>query len=48
MRSTILKNSKAIEVYIGRPRTPKVCKIEVINLRLIKTNKEGYGLTHRV
>ena len=48
MGSTILRNSKAMEVYIGRPKTPKVYKIKFINLRLIKTSKEGYDLTHRV
>ena len=48
MGCTILGNSKAMEVYIGRPKTPKVYKIKFINLRLIKTSKEGYGLTHRV
>ena len=48
MRSTILKNFEAVEVYIGRPRTPKFCRIKVINLRLIKKSKEGCGLTHRV
>ena len=48
MGSTILRNSEAMGVYIGRPRTPEVYKIKVINLRLIKTSKEGYGLTHRV
>ena len=45
MRSTILGNSKVMEVYIGRPRTPKFYRIKVNNLRLIKTSKEGYGLT---
>ena len=48
MRSTILGNSEAMEVYIGRPRTPEVCRIKVINLKLIKTSKEGCSLTHRV
>ena len=48
MRSTILRNSKAMEVYIGRPKIPKVYKIKVINLRLIKMSNEGCGLTHRV
>ena len=48
VRSTILKNSKAMEVNIGRPRTPEVRRIEVINLMLIKTSKEGCGLTYRV
>ena len=48
MRSTILENFEAMELYIGRPRTPEVCRIEVINLRLIKTSKNGGDLTHRV
>ena len=48
MRSIILGNSEAMEVYIGSPRTPEVYRIKVINLRLIKTSKEGCGLTHRV
>ena len=37
-----------MEVYIGRPRTLEICRIEVINLRLIKACKEGCSLTHRV
>ena len=48
MGSTILGNSEAMEVYIGRPKTPEVCRIKVINLRLIKTSKEGCDFTHRV
>ena len=48
MKNTILGNSEALEVYIGRPKTQEVCRIEVINLRLIKMSKEGCGLTHRV
>ena len=48
IRNTILRNSKAMEVYIGRPRTLEVCKIKVINLRLIKTSKEGCSLIHKV
>ena len=46
--STILKNSEAMEINIGKPRNLEICKIEVINLRLIKTSEEGYDLTHRV
>ena len=48
MRSTILGNFEAMELYIGRPRTPEVCRIRVINLRLIKTSKNGGDLIHRV
>ena len=48
MSSTILKNSEAMEINIGKPRNLEICKIEVINLRLIKTSEEGYDLTHRV
>ena len=48
MRSTILKNSKVMKVYIGRPRTPEVYRIKVINLRLIKMSKKDCGLTHKV
>ena len=48
MRSTILGNFEAMELYIGRPRTPEVGKIKVINLRLIKTSKNGGDLIHRV
>ena len=48
MRSTILRNPKTMEVYMGRPRTLEIYMIEVINLRLIKVCKEGYSLTHRV
>ena len=48
MRSIITGNSEAMEVYIGRPRTLEVCRIKVINLRLIKMSKKGCSLTHRV
>jgi len=48
MRGTILGISEAMEVYVGRPRTPEVCRIKVINLRLVKTSEKGYDLTHRV
>ena len=48
MRSTILGNFEAMEIYIGRSKTPEVCRIEVINLKLIKTSKEGYSFTHKV
>ena len=48
MRNTMLKNSKAMEVYIGRPRNQEICRIEFINLRLIEVCKEGCSLTHRV
>ena len=48
IRSAILKNFETMEVYIRRPRTPEICKIEVINLRLIKVCKEGCSLTHKV
>ena len=48
MRNTILRNLEAIEVHIRRAKPPEVCRIEVVNLRLIKLCKEGCGLTHRV
>ena len=48
MRSIILRNSATMEVYIKRPRTPEIYRIEVINLRLIKACKEGCSLTCRV
>ena len=37
-----------MEVNVGRPSTPEVRRIEVINLMLVKASKEGRGLTHRV
>ena len=37
-----------MEVNIGRPRTPEVRVIKVINLRLIKTSEEGHCLAYRV
>jgi len=48
MRSTILENPKTMEVYVGRLRTLEICRIKVINLKLIKVCKEGYNLTHRI
>ena len=41
-------NPEAMEVHIRRARTLEVCRIEVVNLRLIKMHKKGYGLTHEV
>jgi len=48
MKSTILGNFKAMEIYIGRLGTPKICRIEFIDLRLIKACEEGRGLTHQI
>ena len=48
MKSTILGNFEAMEIYIGRLGTPKICRIEFIDLRLIKAYEEGCGLTHRI
>ena len=48
VRNTILKDSEAIEIYKRRPRTPKLCKAEVIDLRLVKTGKKCCSFTHRI
>ena len=48
MRSTILGNSETMKVYVERLGTPEICRIVVINLRLIKACKDGCSLTHRV
>ena len=40
VRNTVFRDSKAIKVYIGRTRSPKLCWTKVINFRLIKTNEE--------
>ena len=48
VRNAILGNLEAMEVHIRKVGTPEVCKIEVVNLRLIKTCEKGCSLTHRV
>ena len=48
MRNTILKDLEAMEIYKRRPRTPELCRAEVINLRLVKTGKKCYSFTHKI
>ena len=38
--NTVLRDSKAIKIHIGRTGSPKFCRTKVINFRLIKTNEE--------
>ena len=40
MRNTVLRDSKAIKVHIGRTGSPELCQTEVINFQLVKTDKE--------
>ena len=40
MRNTVLRDSKAIKVYIGRTGSPELCRTKVINFWLVKTDKE--------
>ena len=40
VRGTILRDSKAIKVHIGRTRSPEICRAKVINFQLVKTDKE--------
>ena len=40
VRNTILKDSEAMEIYEIRPITPNLCRAEVINLGLVKTDKK--------
>jgi len=48
VRNAILGNPEAMEVHVRKAGSLEVCRIEVINLRLIKTYKKGCGLTHGV
>ena len=40
MGNTVLRDSKAIKIHIGRTGSPKLCRTKVINFQLIKTNEE--------
>ena len=40
VRGTVFRDSKAIKVHIGRTGGPEVCRTKVVNLRLVKTDKE--------
>ena len=40
VRGTVLRDSKAIKVHIGRTGSPEICQTKVINFRLVKTDKE--------
>ena len=46
--NALLRCKKAMEINIRRSDTPKVCWVKVIGLSLLKTVKEGSGLTHRI
>ena len=48
VRNTILRDSEAMEIYIRRPRTPELCRAEVIDLGLVKMGKKGCNFTHRI
>ena len=40
VRGTVLRDSKAIKVHIGRTGSPEIYRTKVINFRLVKTDKE--------
>ena len=40
MRNTVLRDSKVTKVHIGRTGSPELCRTEVINFQLVKTDKE--------
>ena len=48
VRNIILKDSEAMEIYKRMPRTPELCRAEVIDLRLVKTGKKCCSFTHRI
>ena len=48
VRNAVLRDSKAMEICIRRPRAPEICRSQVINLRLIKAGEEGYSFIRRV
>ena len=48
VRNAILRDSEAMEIYERRPRTPELCRAEVINLGLVKTGKKCCSFTHKI
>ena len=48
VRNVILRDSEAMEICIRRPRAPEICRIHVIDLRLIKASEEGCSFIRRV
>ena len=48
VRSTLPRNSKAMEVNIRRSSTLEVRRIKIVNLELVKASKEGFSLAHGV
>ena len=41
MGNALLENSEAMEINIRRPNTPKVRKIKIVNLKLVKAGEEN-------
>ena len=44
MRNAILRDSKAIKVYVRGTGSPEVCRTKVVNLQLVKAGKEGCSI----
>jgi len=40
VRDAVLRDSKAIKVYIRRTGSPEVCRTKVVNFRLVKTARK--------
>ena len=48
VRNTILKDSEAMKIYKRRPGTPELCRVEVIDLGLVKMCKKCCSFTYRI
>ena len=48
VRNIVLGDSKVMEVCIRRPKAPKICRTQVIDLGLIKAGEEGCSFLHRI
>ena len=46
MGDALLKNSKTMKVNIRGSSTPKVRRIKITGLRLVKLDEEGSNFTH--
>ena len=48
VRNTILRDSEAMKIYKRRPGTPELCRVEVIDLGLVKMGKKCCSFTYRI
>ena len=48
MRDALPKDPKAMKINIRGSNTPKICRIKIIGLGLVKSDEEGNSLTRRI